>query len=86
MPITKEALLQFKELKLAAKKDFEDRKEKGLQELDRKVEDYRNQLLRELGNALKEGERLDAEINYLDELIQVEEKVQNEIDIHEEVI
>lgn len=86
MPITKEALLQFKELKLSAKKEFEVQKVKGLQELDRKVEDYRNQLLHEFGTVLKDGERLDAEINYLDELIREEEKGRNEIDIHEEVI
>lgn len=86
MPITREHLLQFKEIKLAAKQEFEAKKNKNLQELDRKVEDYKNQLLREFENALKEGERLDAEINYLDELIKEEEKGQNELDIQGEVI
>lgn len=86
MPITREHLLQFKELKIAAKQEFEAKKNKELQELERKVEDYKNQLLREFGSVLKEGERLDAEINYLDELIREEEKGQNELDIHGEVI
>lgn len=86
MPITKENLIQFKELKIVAKQEFEANKALKLQELDRKVEDYKNQLLREFGNVLKEGELLDAEINYLDELIKEEEKGQNELDIHGEVI
>lgn len=77
MPITKESLIQFKERKLQAKKDFELKKESAKQEIDRKVKEYHFELMRGFDSVIKEGERLDAEINYLDFLIQEEEKSMN---------
>lgn len=74
MPITKETLLQFKDLKLKEKEDFEEKKQKASEELERKVKEYKESLLREFNVESKEGERLTAEINYLDYLIQEEEK------------
>ena len=79
MPITKEALLMFKDGKLLEKKAIEEKKQASLVEIDRKLAEYKNGLMKEVKDIDKEGERIDAELNYLDYLIQEEQETSPQI-------
>lgn len=74
MPITNQDLISFRNEKIKQKEEFEIKKQSYYHKIEEEVKKYRDHLMQDFNNTIiKEGDRLDAEVNFLDYLIQAEQ-------------